>query len=128
MVRHDLLYSPQWRPIRPAGVTAMPQTVSLTEDIIHRLAPDDKAVKTARDLVRKKTFKDLGVAPDGTWLLGRCQGSALYEVSVDLAGDPGPVGRCSCPSRKFPCKHALGLMLIYVGDPAAFAEREPPAE
>src|SRR5207249_1999767 len=36
--------------------------------------------------------------------------------------------RCTCPSRKFPCKHGLGLMLAYVGAPGKFAEREPPAE
>jgi hypothetical protein len=104
----------------------MPST--LTEETIHRLAPDDKAVQAARDLVRTRSFQDLGISADGTWLLGRCKGSAVYEVSVDLEGEPGPVGRCSCPSRKLPCKHALGLMLAYLGQPKAFAVREPAAE
>lgn len=100
----------------------------LTEETIHRLAPDDKAVKTARDLVRKQTFRNLGISADGTWLLGQCQGSALYEVSIDLAHPDAPVGRCTCPSHKFPCKHALGLMLAFVAAPGSFADREPSAD
>jgi hypothetical protein len=105
----------------------MPQTQTLTEETVHRMAPDDKAVQTARDLVRKKPFKDLGISADGSWLLGQCQGTALYDISVDLANDAAPVGSCSCPSRKFPCKHALGLVLAYLDAPESFAAREPPA-
>ena len=104
----------------------MPST--LTTEAVHRLAPDDKALQAARDLVRKQSFRDLGRSADGTWLMGRCQGSAVYEVSVDLEPESGPVGRCSCPSRKFPCKHALGLMLAYLDAPGGFAAREPAAE
>lgn len=106
----------------------MPPTVTLTEEAVLRLAPDDKAVKTARDLVRKRSFSQQGVSADGTWLLARCQGSAVYELSIDLAVESAPVGRCTCPSRKFPCKHVLGLMLAYATTPETFAEREPPEE
>jgi hypothetical protein len=28
----------------------------------------------------------------------------------------GPGYKCSCPSRKFPCKHALGLLLLWTGE------------
>jgi len=104
----------------------MPST--LTQEVVQRLAPDDRALQAARDLVRKRSFQDLGRSSDGTWLLGRCKGSAVYEVSVDLGPESGPVGRCSCPSRKFPCKHALGLMLAYLDDPRGFAAREPAGE
>lgn len=44
---------------------------------------------------------------------------------VDLAG---PDYKCSCPSRKFPCKHALGLLLLWsagsvgAGTPARWAQ------
>src|SRR5438128_1309203 len=108
----------------------MPETSTLSEDTVHRLAPDAGALQNARDLVRKKSFIDLGVSPDGTWLMAKCKGSGKspYEVSVDLANEAAPTSRCTCPSRKFPCKHGLGLMLAYVGAPDKFAEREPPAE
>jgi hypothetical protein len=44
-----------------------------------------------------------------------CQGSGSkpYQTTVELAG---PAFRCSCPSRKFPCKHALGLLLLWSAD------------
>jgi len=36
-----------------------------------------------------------------------------------------PAFKCSCPSRKFPCKHGLGLLLLYASDQAAFNVAEP---
>jgi hypothetical protein len=108
----------------------MPLSVTLTEDLIHRLAPDDSTVKNGRDLVRKKSFRKTAVSADGTWLLGECQGSGktAYDVSVDFANESAPVGRCNCPSRKFPCKHCVGLMLAYLEAPASFKEGEPSAD
>src|SRR5262249_9134032 len=110
-----------------AGVCSMPATVTLTEETILRVAPDDKAAQAGRDLVRKNSFLKLGISSDGTWLLAQCKGSGAspYEVSVDLADETTPIGRCTCPSRKFPCKHALGLMFAYLQAPETFAEREP---
>jgi hypothetical protein len=108
----------------------MPATLSLNEDAVHRLAPDTDSVQAARGLVRKKSFSNLGVSADATWLLGRCAGSGKlpYEVSVDLADPSSPTFRCNCPSRKFPCKHGLGLLLEYVENAGRFAEREPAPE
>jgi hypothetical protein len=108
----------------------MPATLTLTEDIVHRLAPDADSVQAARGLVRKQSFSDLGVSADATWLLGKCKGSGKlpYEVSVDAADANSPTFRCNCPSRKFPCKHGLGLVLEYLADASRFAEREPAAE
>ena len=41
---------------------------------------------------------------------GLCAGSGKqpYQTVVDMSG---PAYRCSCPSRKVPCKHALALLL-----------------
>ena len=102
----------------------------LSEDVIQRAAPDAASLQNGRDLVRKKAFSQLGVSADGTWLLGRCKGSGKepYSVSVDLANESAPVGRCNCPSRKFPCKHALGLMVAYLANPGQFAAAEPSEE
>jgi uncharacterized Zn finger protein len=107
----------------------MPEAASLTEETVQRLAPDTSSLQAARDLARKNQFKDLGVSADKTWLLASCQGSGKdpYQISVDLAPE-NPQGRCTCPSRKFPCKHSLGLMLTYISKPDSFAEKEPPAE
>jgi hypothetical protein len=106
----------------------MPVAVALSEEVVRQLAPDDSALRTAQGL--KSKFSRPAVSADGTWLLGQCAGSARdpYEVSVDLANPSAPVGRCTCPSRKLPCKHVLGLMLLYTQTPQKFSEREPPAE
>lgn len=71
----------------------MPPTISLTEDTVQRLATDTSSLQSGRDLVRKRSFSDLGVSPDGTWLLGKCKGSGKepYQVSVDLANEAAPV-------------------------------------
>jgi hypothetical protein len=105
----------------------MTTTLTFTEDAVHRFAPDDDSLKAARDLIRKKSFLKPGISSDSTWLLGQCKGSGKnpYEVSVDLADQSLPTFRCNCPSRKFPCKHGLGLLLLYVQSPAQFDSREP---
>jgi hypothetical protein len=107
---------------------AMATTLTLTQEMVHRLAPDDGVFKAARGL--KGKFKWPAVSADGTWLLAECQGSGKepYQVSIDLADPSAPVSRCTCPSRKFPCKHGLGLMLLYAEAPDRFAEEEPPPE
>ncbi len=100
---------------------------ALSEEVALRVAPDEQVLTDARGLIRKNKFANLGLSADGTWLLGQCQGSAKepYQVSVDLAVADSPIGRCNCPSRKFPCKHGVGLMLLYVQDASKFAPREP---
>jgi len=49
--------------------------------------------------------------------MGTVQGSGSrpYRTVIDIADSTGPAYQCSCPSRKFPCKHALGLFLLWAG-------------
>jgi hypothetical protein len=58
-------------------------------------------------------------------LWGECKGSGKepYKVRIDLVH----MGyACSCPSRKFPCKHCLGLMLISATSSKLTANQPPP--
>ncbi len=75
------------------------------------LAPDAPSLRAAQPLASGRSWPLTGVAA-GSALWGECQGSAAtpYRTAVDLSG---PAYRCSCPSRKFPCKHALALMLLW---------------
>jgi hypothetical protein len=108
----------------------MTATLTLSEDTLQRVAPDSDSLQAARGLLKKNSFLDPGISGDQTWLLGRCKGSGKqpYEVSVDLGDPSSPTCRCNCPSRKFPCKHGLGLMLPYLQSPDKFAAREPSPE
>ncbi|MYZ41098.1 SWIM zinc finger family protein, partial [Streptomyces sp. SID4917] len=50
-------------------------------------------------------------------------GKKPYQTVVDTTG---PAYRCSCPSRKFPCKHALGLLLLWAADEQTVGQTEAP--
>jgi hypothetical protein len=56
---------------------------------------------------------------------GECQGSGSspYQTQIDLSE---PAFKCSCPSRKFPCKHALALFLLTDSEPKAFKRTAQP--
>ncbi|WP_051084771.1 SWIM zinc finger family protein [Kribbella catacumbae] len=73
------------------------------------MAPDPASAKAAQALARGAKWSALGSSERALW--GLCQGSGKkpYRTVVDLSG---PAFKCSCPSRKFPCKHALSLMLL----------------
>lgn len=80
---------------------------------VHRVddaAPDDQVRKAGRRLAIPTPWSDVGAT--GSLVFGRCQGSGKtpYQVSIDVAG---PRYKCSCPSRKFPCKHAVALLYLW---------------
>lgn len=87
------------------------------------LAPDDASARAATGLARPAPWSGTGAAGDLVW--GLCAGSGKnpYQAIVDLSG---PAYRCSCPSRKFPCKHALGLLLLWAG--GAVPDEPAPAD
>lgn len=95
----------------------------LTAEQVLALAPDPGAAKAGSGLGRASKWRSLGRSEDA--LFGEIQGSgtSAYQVRIDLSG---PAFKCSCPSRKFPCKHALGLMLVAADDPGAVTERAAP--
>ncbi|NCE64773.1 SWIM zinc finger family protein [Pseudoflavonifractor sp. 524-17] len=82
------------------------------EDVIRALAPNASAVENGRKLSRKGSFFNHCQSEQGDCFWADCAGSGKnpYQVSIDLTDPQSPVCRCSCPSRQFPCKHALGLM------------------
>ncbi|MFI1463381.1 DUF5691 domain-containing protein [Nocardia carnea] len=83
-------------------------TPQWSENQVTALAPDTSSLTAARKLAGRWT----GTGWCGTALWGLCKGSGRtpYQTIVDLSG---PAFRCSCPSRKFPCKHALSLLLLW---------------
>jgi len=89
------------------------------------LAPDATSQTAARGLSTPAHWSGTGTVESLVW--GRCRGSGSkpYQTVVDLAG---AAYQCTCPSRKSPCKHTLGLLLLWaaggvpdVAEPADFA-------
>ena len=72
------------------------------------LAPDAAASQAAVEVAGPARWSGTGCDGDAVW--GECRGggSRSYRASADLTG---PAFQCTCPSRKVPCKHVLGLLL-----------------
>jgi hypothetical protein len=98
--------------------------LSLTSEQVLALAPDPAAARAARSLASTSHWPRLGQDEHAIW--GECQGSGAHPYQV-LATLPGLAAHCTCPSRKRPCKHALGLLLLAASQPAGIEVRVPPA-
>ncbi len=70
--------------------------------------PDAAAQAAARTVAVPASWSELGRNAERAW--GRYAGSSgEYRVGVTLGT---LASRCTCPSRKRPCKHGLGLLLL----------------
>lgn len=98
--------------------------MSLSLEKIERLAPDQASLSAAKKLLKPAGWPTL--EEDGAGLIwGECQGSGAtpYRIAVTEA-DAGY--KCTCPSRKFPCKHSLALMWLRADGGVAFNRGTPP--
>ncbi len=98
--------------------------MSWSVEQILAMAPDPSSAKSGKELATARKWVTLGRDDRSAW--GECQGSGSspYQTSIDLGE---PAFRCSCPSRKFPCKHSLGLFLLLVQKVADFGSKPPPS-
>lgn len=109
-----------------AGDSAMLRGTAMTwtTEQVLALAPDASSAKSGKDLALPHKWMLLGANDGCAWGLIQGSSKAPYQTSIDLSG---PIFKCSCPSRKFPCKHGLGLLLILAQQPAAVGQKTPPA-
>lgn len=98
--------------------------MELSAESVLALAPDAASAKAANGLLKPGIWPTLGANAAAVW--GECQGSGSkpYQTQVDLSG---PTFKCACPSRKFPCKHGLALLLLRAKDASLFTATTPPA-
>ncbi|MEU6816498.1 SWIM zinc finger family protein [Streptomyces sp. NPDC046860] len=96
------------------------QGVRRTAEQVLALAPDAASRKAGSKLGVAGPWSGAGSGEEGVvWGLCKGSGSKPYQTVVDLSDPAGPAYKCSCPSRKFPCKHALGLLLLQASDESA---------
>ncbi|MEU8824167.1 SWIM zinc finger family protein [Streptomyces sp. NPDC048636] len=102
-----------------------PQGERWTAERVLALAPDTASRTAGGKLAAAGPWSGAGAGDGGVW--GQCTGSGgtPYRTVVDLNG---PGYRCSCPSRKFPCKHALGLLLRWASGGGEVPEGGEPPE
>ncbi len=105
-------------------------TLMWTSQQVLALAPDEGFAKRGKALANRAKWPLLGCAElagaelagadfdqSARAIWGECQGSGKEPYRTIIALGPGggePAFRCSCPSRKFPCKHGLALFLLLV--------------
>jgi hypothetical protein len=91
---------------------------------IEALAPDQAALAAASKLLKPAGWPLLARDAATTVVWGEAQGSgsAPYRLMFDPADRSH---KCSCPSRKFPCKHVLALMWQLMEHPERFTIGEP---
>ncbi len=100
-------------------------------DDVWALAPDASSRKAALKVAKESSWPERGAvaAPSGgtSAVWGECKGSGSkpYLAAVHLDGAGGTAYKCSCPSRKIPCKHVLGLLALWTQDSVADREERP---
>ncbi len=77
---------------------------------VEAIAPTPAALSAARPLTTVAKWAGLGADDRAVW--GSCRGSGAepYDTMVDHVG---VASRCTCPSRRHPCKHVLALLLLW---------------
>lgn len=93
-----------------------------TDEKIAALAPNDSTERRARTLANSAKWNFIATNYEAIW--GECKGSGSqpYLVQINLSG---PKYKCSCPVRKPPCKHVLGLFFLFAQSSAVFKYQAP---
>src|SRR5215472_6294327 len=97
--------------------------MSLTLERIEALAPDQASLGAARKLLKPSSWPTLAEGDGLVW--GECQGSGATPYRVVVSEEDAGY-KCTCPSRKFPCKHSLALMWMRAERSNAFAPAAVP--
>src|SRR5215212_254446 len=106
-------------PAAPRYAVGERVSAGMTPEGVAALAPDAKVAAAGRKLGVPKIWEGPARSDDAIW--GECRGSAVYQVRVDLSD---LAVKCSCPSRKHPCKHGIGLLFLSLEAPPP--EAPPP--
>lgn len=90
--------------------------MKFSEEQVIQLAPDDASIKAGRALSGKGNWLVAHFNEKVLWGEIKGSGAKPYLTQVDLTNI---AFKCSCPSRKFPCKHGIALLLLSVKDATA---------
>lgn len=98
--------------------------MELPLQVVEDLAPDQSSLGAAKKLLSPSHWPLLGQSETHQSIWGQCKGSGAnpYLTMADVV-DHGY--KCTCPSRKFPCKHVLALLWMYSQAPAQFTPAPP---
>ncbi len=87
------------------------------------LAPDKYSLKTSRNFATPERWLNLGQNDQMAWGEFPLKDKPPFQVKINLSELNLA---CGCASRKFPCYHSLGLLMLLVAQPDAFTNTTPP--
>ena len=89
-------------------------------------SPDEASIPAAEKVLKKGGFGKVEASADGKGWWVVCRGlTDTYQVSLRI--DDGHFDcDCTCPSPKYPCKHAIALLLYLHDHPEERVEPEAP--
>ena len=79
--------------------------MQLTEEQVNQIAPDSPSIKAANKVFNKTNW-DVKKSEQAVWASIKGSGKKPYLAQIDIVD---LAFKCSCPSRKFPCKHGLAI-------------------
>ena len=79
---------------------------------IETIAPNPNAFKAGNKLSAPAKWTEFGHSQRAIWGVIKGSGKKPYYTEIDLQD---VAYKCSCPSRQFPCKHSVALMLLFAG-------------
>jgi hypothetical protein len=81
----------------------------LSLDDVKNMAPDRTAFTAAKKIATASNWDTLGQQDKLLWGVAiGSKGDSYYTYANTATSD----WQCSCPSRKRPCKHVLGLLIL----------------
>lgn len=95
-----------------------------TETFIRSLVADGGSLRDGQTIGTPARWQLFGRTERTAWGLARGSAKEPYKTAIDLSDG---ASKCSCPSRKFPCKHAVGLMFLLAADAVPPTDDAPPA-
>jgi hypothetical protein len=88
-----------------------------SEEQVAQLAPDAPSLRAGRELANERKWIACFCSDRALWGEIQGSGSKPYKTQVDRSSG---ASKCTCPSRKFPCKHGLGLLFLAANHLHAF--------
>ncbi len=79
---------------------------------VESVASSPSVMTAARPIASPTRWAHLGAQGDAVWGSFHGSGAEPYDVAVDHRH---VAFRCTCPARSVPCKHALALLLLWIG-------------
>jgi hypothetical protein len=89
---------------------------------IESIAPEPAAFKAGKKLSDPAKWLEVGKSERGIWGQIKGSGKSLYFTQIDIQDT---AYKCSCPSRQFPCKHGIALMLVFAQKESETDRAEP---